>query len=75
MTQALLVLATASMYHFTGTVPTQLSEQTLERFEGRQVLRHLDERYLNEEIRLIGGNLAVGAQVLFQQKILLRTEF
>lgn len=75
MTTALMLMTAASMFHFTGGVPQKLIDQTWDRTGGDRLLKQLDERYLNEELRIYGGNIAIGAQVLFQQKLVLRTEF
>lgn len=75
MTAALLVMTSACMLNFTGGVPKPLLEKTLDNSGANKLVRQLDERYLSEELRLYGGNLAVGAQVLFQQKLILTTSF
>jgi hypothetical protein len=75
MTNAILFIAMSGLYHFTGNVPRPFTEQVWERYGGQQIVKGLDERYLNEELRLHGGNIIVGAQVLFQQKLIFKTEF
>jgi hypothetical protein len=75
MANALFFMAATSMYHFTGSVPKPFTEQVWERYGGPEIVKGLDERYLSEEVRLYGGNIAVGAQMLFQQKIIFKTEF
>lgn len=63
------------MLHFAGGIPKPLLDQTWERTGGPQLIRQLDERYLSEEVRLYGGNIAVGAQMIFQQKLIFKAEF
>lgn len=75
MTEALLVLTAAGMMKFAGGVPKPLLDHTWNSLGGERIIRQLDERYLNEDIRVWGGNLAIGAQIITQQKIVIRTEF
>lgn len=75
MNTALLVITSACMMNFAGGVPKPLLDKTVDESGASRIVQQMDERYLNEEIRLYGGNLAIGAQLLFQQKLLLRTEF
>jgi hypothetical protein len=70
-----MVMTSACMMHFTGGVPQPLIDQTWNHTGGSQLIKHLDERFLNEELRIYGGNLAIGAQVIFQQKLVLSTSF
>jgi hypothetical protein len=75
MTTALLFITSACMLHFNGGVPKPLLDKAYNESGAERVVQALDERFLNEEIRLYGGNLAIGAQVLFQQKLVLSTTF
>ncbi len=75
MTEALLIMTSACMLNFTGGVPRPLLEQALDKTGTGKLVQLLDERYLNEEVRILGGNIAIGAQVLFQQKLVLSTTF
>lgn len=68
-------MTSAAMMHFTGGVPQPLIQQTWDRTEGNKLIQQLDDRFLNEEIRLYGGKIAIGAQVLFQQKLVINTTF
>lgn len=75
MTAALLVMTSACMLNFAGGIPKPLLDQTWHESGGEALTRQLDERFLNEEVRIWGGNLAIGAQVIFQQKLIFTTEF
>lgn len=75
MTEALLAMGAACMLNFAGGIPKPYMDQTWSLVGGERLVQQLDERYISEEVRIYGGNLAIGAQVLFQQKLILRTEF
>lgn len=75
MNTAILLMTIACMANFTNGVPKPLLDRAVDESGAQRIVQALDERYLNEEIRLYGGNLAIGAQVLFQQKLILKTEF
>lgn len=75
MTTALLVMTSACMMNFAGGVPKPLLDRAINESGANRIVQALDERYLNEEIRIFGGNVALGAQVLFQQKLVLSTSF
>jgi hypothetical protein len=68
-------MISACMFHFQGGVPQPILQQTLDRSGAGELVKQIDERYLNEEIRIWGGNVAVGAQMIFQQKLVLSTTF
>lgn len=63
------------MANFAGGVPKPLLDRAVDESGAQRIVQALDERFLNEEIRLYGGNLAIGAQVLFQQKLVISTTF
>lgn len=75
MNTALLVLVSTCMFNFAGGIPKPLLDRTYTESGAEQLTKQLDERYLNEEIRILGGNIAIGAQLVFQQKLILKTEF
>jgi hypothetical protein len=75
MTTALLIMTSAAMLNFNHGIPSPLLDETWRATGGQQVIQAIDERYLNEEWRIYGGNLAIGLQVIFQQKLVLKAEF
>lgn len=75
MNEALLVMTSACMIQFAGGIPKPLLDHTWNSIGGERIIKQLDERYLNEEVRIWGGNIAIGAQVIFQQKFIIKTDF
>lgn len=75
MNTALLIMTSACMLNFAGGIPKPLLDETWRATGGQEIIRALDERYLNEEWRIYGGNIALGAQMIYQQKLILKAEF
>jgi hypothetical protein len=72
---ALLIMASACMLNFNNGIPSPLLEETWRATGGQDVIKAIDERYISEEVRLYGGNIAVGLQMIFQQKVILKADF
>jgi hypothetical protein len=75
MADAVLLTSFVTLFHFTGNVPRSFADATFDRMETRRLVEAAERKYVPKELKIWGGNFAVIASAVYEQKIVYRLEF
>jgi hypothetical protein len=75
MNEFFTILAIAGMYHFTGSVPSQLNNMAYDRFEVQKLSEAADKKYIPQELHIWGARIGILVSAAYEQKVVLHVSF